>query len=239
MFAVDFVSALMGWGFVALLVLAFLRRFRRPAGGTAFGSARWAEDRDLAKAGMFVPERLPLGRTLSGSPIWMHRYTHLAVFAPTGAGKGVSFLIVWLLSYARGSLVVIDPKGELWATTAKARQAMGQRAIRLDPFGVCGPGSETWNPLSLMEDGDGCVDDAWAFAEATVGAGDGGGVPRRRDGRDGVFDVEVSHEREDPENLDDGELACQHVGEGGEQGPGGRGQLFGTERQGLACQRHG
>jgi type IV secretion system protein VirD4 len=65
-------------------------------------------------------------------------YVHLLTVAPAGAGKSVSVIIPNLLSH-RGSTVVIDPKGELFAATAEARRKMGHRVIRLDPFGVAGP----------------------------------------------------------------------------------------------------
>lgn len=80
--------------------------------------------------------------------------THLATIAPTGKGKGVGALIPNLLALP-GSAVVFDPKGELFTATAKHRRdTLGHKIIRLDPFGVCGPGSDTYNPLDFVEAGD-------------------------------------------------------------------------------------
>ena len=77
---------------------------------------------------------------------------HLATFAPTGRGKGVSVLIPNLLSY-RHSCVVTDPKGELFQLTSEhRRQKFGHRIIRLDPSELCGPGSDTFNPLDFIDD---------------------------------------------------------------------------------------
>lgn len=81
------------------------------------------------------------------------RYVHLATFAPTGAGKGVSVIIPTLLaeSSRSSSFVVTDPKGENFRITADARRRLGNRVIRLDPFGLCGPGADTFNPLDFID----------------------------------------------------------------------------------------
>jgi type IV secretion system protein VirD4 len=68
----------------------------------------------------------------------------------------------------RGSVLVNDPKGELYRATAEKRRAMGQRVVRLDPFSVCGPGGDTFNPLDLITDKAEGIDDARALAEALV-----------------------------------------------------------------------
>ena len=78
-------------------------------------------------------------------------YVHLATYAPAGAGKGVAVLVPNLLSY-RGNCVVTDPKGELFKlTAAHRRKKFGHKIIRLDPFGVCGPGSDTLNPFDFID----------------------------------------------------------------------------------------
>lgn len=58
---------------------------------------------------------------------------HLVTFAPTGSGKGVSVIIPNLLHYS-GPVIVIDPKGENFAVTARYRKSLGQRILLLDPF---------------------------------------------------------------------------------------------------------
>jgi type IV secretion system protein VirD4 len=79
------------------------------------------------------------------------KYVHLATFAPAGAGKGVAVLVPNLFSY-RGNCVVTDPKGELFKLTARHRhKRFGHSIIRLDPFGVCGPGSDTLNPFDFID----------------------------------------------------------------------------------------
>ena len=89
-----------------------------------------------------------LGRGwLEGRMLRTSTYVHLATFSPPGGGKGVGVMIPNLLSY-RGNCVIVDPKGENFKATADhRRKKFGHRIIRLDPFGVCGPGSDTLNPL--------------------------------------------------------------------------------------------
>jgi len=58
---------------------------------------------------------------------------HTMVVAPTGVGKGVSFVIPFLLS-CEESCVVVDFKGELALLTAEHRRRMGHEVIILDPF---------------------------------------------------------------------------------------------------------
>ena len=80
-------------------------------------------------------------------------HVHLATYAPAGAGKGVGVLVPNLRSY-RGNCVVTDPKGELFKLTAKhRRKKFGHTIIRLDPFGVMGPGGDTLNPFDFIDAG--------------------------------------------------------------------------------------
>jgi len=75
---------------------------------------------------------------------------HLMTIASTGAGKGVGCIIPALLRH-KGPVVVIDPKGENYAVTARARREMGQQVVLLDPFQVAGESeSDCLNPLDLI-----------------------------------------------------------------------------------------
>lgn len=61
---------------------------------------------------------------------------HLATFARTGSGKGVSTIIPTLLSHT-GPVITIDPKGENFFVTAEyRRRVLGQKIYVIDPFGV-------------------------------------------------------------------------------------------------------
>jgi type IV secretion system protein VirD4 len=87
---------------------------------------------------------------LQGQLIRITDYVHLATFAPAGAGKGVSALIINLLCYA-GSCIVLDPKAEMAFLTGKFRKRkFRQHVIYLNPFNVRGLGSGSWNPMDAI-----------------------------------------------------------------------------------------
>ena len=154
---------------ILAIVAVSLMRPRWRGSGTAFGTARVASKADLRRAGMLGSNQgLILGRTQDGELIRMRRYVHLSIFAPTSAGKGVSFVVPWLRSWFHGSAVVLDPKGENYRLTAKERRRRGQTVVRLDPFEVCGPGADSFNPLALIGSGEDGVDDARTLGEAMV-----------------------------------------------------------------------
>jgi type IV secretion system protein VirD4 len=58
---------------------------------------------------------------------------HAVLVAGSRAGKGRACIQPNLLRYA-GSVLAIDPKGELALATAKARMALGQKVCVIDPF---------------------------------------------------------------------------------------------------------
>ena len=114
----------------------FLGRVDRP------GHRRWFRD----PAGS-----LPAGdeAVLSGAG----QAPHVLTIAPAGAGRDRSCMIPNLLNYA-GQAVVLDVGGKAYAATADARVAMGQRVMRLDPFGVAGPESNKLAPFDWIESRD-------------------------------------------------------------------------------------
>ena len=109
------------------------------------------------------------GKWLSGRLIRVKNHIHLTTFSPAGGGKGVAALIPNLLSY-KGNCVVVDPKGELFRATAQHRSGkFGHRIIRLDPFGVCGPGGDALNPYDfLFPQDDDFLDQCREFGNAII-----------------------------------------------------------------------
>ena len=77
---------------------------------------------------------------------------HILTVAGSRAGKSVT-LIVNLLHY-RGSVLALDPKGELASLTAARRAALGQKVHILDPFGIAPEHlagfRKGFNPLSIL-----------------------------------------------------------------------------------------
>jgi type IV secretion system protein VirD4 len=118
------------------------------------------------------PNAISLGRYRQGAVAGQYLpYTdarHLILFGPTGCGKGTGLLIPNLLSVRDRSIIVVDPKGELAAVTARHRATLGD-VIILNPFGVLGIPGHGFNPLaSLDPDSPTFFDDAAGLGEALI-----------------------------------------------------------------------
>ena len=101
-------------------------------------------------------------------PIRLSRAVHTAVFAPTGAGKGVSCAIPFLLD-CPDSCCVVDFKGELARATAKARRRMGHRVVLLDPYSLVTNKPDSLNPLDFIKaDSPHMIDEIRDLAESLV-----------------------------------------------------------------------
>jgi type IV secretion system protein VirD4 len=94
---------------------------------------------------------------------------HVMTVAGARGGKGVSLICPNLLSYD-GSVIVIDPKGELARITSRARREKGQKVVILDPFGENGAyPSGAFNPLAELDpEGPHVTDDAGQIADALI-----------------------------------------------------------------------
>lgn len=126
--------------------------------------------------------RVPVGFRIGGGdsvkvpprhldPILFTAEGHLITIAPTGAGKGIGVTVPTLLRYP-GSVIVVDPKGEAYAVTARRRHDMGQQVVLIDPFHVVEAGEEKrggLNPLDLIDPAAPIgIDDAAALATMLV-----------------------------------------------------------------------
>lgn len=81
-------------------------------------------------------------------PLWSTSEGHLMTLGPTGSGKGRSSILPALLSY-EGPAIVIDPKGEACAVTARQRALLGP-VVRLDPYRICTETPDSLNPFDLV-----------------------------------------------------------------------------------------
>jgi type IV secretion system protein VirD4 len=107
---------------------------RRPL----YGAARFANRRELRKAGLLQSEGLILGRH-QGRLLRLDGPEFVLLSAPTRSGKGVSFVIPNLLTWPQ-SVVVLDIKGENYDLTAGARLKSGSKVYRFSPFEECSHG---------------------------------------------------------------------------------------------------
>ena len=111
-----------------------------------------------------------LGRTLLG---YMDDRPILTL-AGSRSGKSSTILEPNVLFYP-GSMLVLDPKGEL-AQLANIRRAMGHRVYVVDGFGQSGHHSASFNPLDELNPKDpAVVDDVMSVARALVPEVEGGG----------------------------------------------------------------
>jgi len=115
--------------FPILRPFAFWRRVR---GSALFGSARWANLRELRRAGMLRPGGRFLG-VFRGRDLYLHGEGHCLTVAAQGGGKTTGLIIPTLLTYRAGPVIVTDPKGAITAQTARFRRSLG-RVVVLNPW---------------------------------------------------------------------------------------------------------
>jgi type IV secretion system protein VirD4 len=138
----------------ALPVLLFLARVTRQGWpGTPqkelHGETRWATRRELVKGGLYEKFRgLYVGQDKAGRYLRFGGPEHVACYAPTRSGKGVSLVIPNCLLY-ESTLVCLDVKKENWAATAGIRAAAGQKVVLFDPLAPDGR-TARYNPFSYV-----------------------------------------------------------------------------------------
>lgn len=119
------------------------------------GSARWADKKDIDKAGLFNNLGVYVGGWVDKSGVlhYLRHFgaEHVLCYAPTRSGKGVGLVIPTLLSWS-ASTVVADLKGELWALTSGWRKKYAKnKVIKFEP--AAADGSVCFNPLEEIRIG--------------------------------------------------------------------------------------
>lgn len=114
--------------------------------------------------------KLLVGR-LGGRLIGIDDPRHAMILGGTRAGKSVT--VMGNLYFYRGSVLCIDPKGELASKTAPIRAAMGQKVYILDPFQRCAPAVAkyrcAYNPLSVLTpDSPTLIEDAERITDGLI-----------------------------------------------------------------------
>jgi type IV secretion system protein VirD4 len=152
-------------GGVAAMIIAIVLsvwRAREAQQVTTYGSARWADVREIRRAGLLGPDGVVLGR-FDGRYLRHNGPEHVLCFAPTRSGKGVGLVIPTLLTWP-GSTIVHDIKGENFQLTSGFRARFGT-VLLFDPTN---PESAAYNPLLEIRKGDREVRDAQNIADILV-----------------------------------------------------------------------
>lgn len=136
-------------GFVLLLLVigwgafAFISAEEAP-----YGEARFATGSDIKKMGLLDEENasgIIVGK--SGQRLLSPNcLRHGIALAPTRSGKTAGFVIPSALSF-KGSLIIVDPKGELEKLLAKPLKKAGKTVYTIDWSNE--NSKDSWNPLSL------------------------------------------------------------------------------------------
>ncbi|HCO1263446.1 TPA: conjugal transfer protein TraG, partial [Escherichia coli] len=151
-------------GFIAIAaaILMSIIRAREARNIATYGSARWAEDKEIRAAGLLDPDGVVLGRHTQDY-LRHDGPEHVLCFAPTRSGKGVGLVVPTLLTWP-ASAIVHDIKGENWTLTAGFRAKHG-RVLLFDPTNA---GSSAYNPLLEVRRGEWEVRDVQNIADILV-----------------------------------------------------------------------
>ena len=147
---------------IVVAVIGSLWRARQNRHVTTYGSSRWAERREIERAGLFGPAGVFLGR-VGGRYLRHDGPEHVMAFAPTRSGKGVGLVIPTLLSWPE-SCVVHDIKGENWQLTAGWRSRFSHCLL----FNPTDLRSARYNPLLEVRKGPDEVRDVQNIADILV-----------------------------------------------------------------------
>ncbi|PSU44541.1 hypothetical protein C9J12_27105 [Photobacterium frigidiphilum] len=142
-------------GGTLLFCLATLTRKVATGNKTSHGTARWATREDIKQAGLLNGRGVYVGafESKKNTLEYLRHNTneHVLCYAPTGSGKGVSFVLPTLLSWP-ASMVVLDNKPELYEETAGWRsQHANNISLKFDP---ARRDSVKFNPLEEIRTND-------------------------------------------------------------------------------------
>ncbi|MDP0926538.1 conjugal transfer protein TraG [Paracoccus onubensis] len=156
------IAASGGFLAIAAAITLSVMRAREAREIDTYGSAKWADRKEIARAGLLGPDGVVLGR--HGRDYLRHDGPeHVLCFAPTRSGKGVGLVVPSLLTWP-GSAIVHDIKGENWQLTAGFRSRHGH-ALLFDPTNAA---SAAYNPLLEIRRGEWEVRDVQNIADVLV-----------------------------------------------------------------------
>lgn len=138
----------------AIVIMFYIKNFTRirsleffKAKESVFGSTDWATASDIDRAGLRAKHGMLLGQDSMGYFI-ADGFQHSLLFAPTGSGKGVGFVIPNLLFWDH-SVVVHDIKLENHQLTSGWRSKAGQEIYVWEPSNPDGV-THCYNPIDFV-----------------------------------------------------------------------------------------
>jgi type IV secretion system protein VirD4 len=138
---------------IAFFVVSFIRGYGLNRNKNLYGTARWASEKDLKKFGLTQVSGVVLAQFQSAvldfkvnpknssislklhkqAPLVCHEGgTNTLTIAPTRSGKGVGSIVPTCLNYPK-SMIIFDPKGELFEITAGFRRQFS-RVLKFSPI---------------------------------------------------------------------------------------------------------
>ena len=156
------IAAMSGIAAAAVAIGMSVWRARQSRLVTTYGSARWADDSDIRRAGLDKAAGVFLG-LLDRQYLRHEGPEHVLSFAPTRSGKGVGLVIPTLLTWP-GSAVIHDIKGENWQITAGFRALFSHCLL----FNPTDSRSAAYNPLLEVRRGAHEVRDVQNIADILV-----------------------------------------------------------------------
>ena len=141
-------------GPIGLVIIIFLntkdtilewRPFKKPE--SVHGDSEWADETTIKKAGLRSRKGIILGKNKRGLLI-ADGYQHALLFAPTGSGKGVGFVVPNLLFWDE-SVFCHDIKLENYELTSGYRESIGQKVFLWNPASPDGI-THCYNPLDWI-----------------------------------------------------------------------------------------
>ena len=157
-----YIAASGGFISIAVAIGMSVWRAREAKNAETFGSARWADAREVSAAGLLGADGVILGK-FERDYLRHDGPEHVLCFAPTRSGKGVGLVVPSLLTWP-GSAIVHDIKGENWTLTAGFRSRHG-RVLLFDPTNTK---SAAYNPLLEVRRGEWEVRDVQNIADILV-----------------------------------------------------------------------
>jgi len=173
------------------------------AGSGQFGTSRWQTQKETDQTSMVWPFRknVPKGGTVMGVDLdrgiaWLDpNDVNTLIVGATRSGKSRRLVLptIWMLAHAGESMLLTDPKGELYERSAKFLQKKGYK-IKVVDFRKPGWGN-FWNPMDPViqalekDDVAEATKHAWSIANMFVyqRPGSDRGEPIWRDGAESII----------------------------------------------------